>query len=60
MSRHTYATHLPEMGENILRIKELPGHRYIKSTLIYLHIALVEDKGRSFSPPDVLFKDNPQ
>jgi site-specific recombinase XerD len=55
--RHTYATHLLEMGENTLRIKELLGHRYIKSTLIYLHIALVEDKGRSFSPLDVLFKD---
>jgi site-specific recombinase XerD len=54
--RHTYATHLLEMGENIVRIKELLGHSELKATFIYLHIARL-DSSHAFSPLDVLFKD---
>jgi site-specific recombinase XerD len=54
--RHSYATHLLEMGENLMRIKELLGHQYLKTTLVYLHIASLEN-GRCFSPLDKLFND---
>jgi len=37
--RHSYATHLLEQGVNILVIKELLGHAYIQSTMVYLHVA---------------------
>ncbi|MEO5998348.1 MAG: tyrosine-type recombinase/integrase, partial [Chitinophagaceae bacterium] len=33
--RHSYATHLLEQGVNILIIKELLGHAYIQSTMVY-------------------------
>lgn len=37
--RHTYATHLLEQGVNILAIKDLLGHVYIDTTMLYLHLA---------------------
>jgi site-specific recombinase XerD len=37
--RHSFATHLLEQGVNILIIKELLGHAYIQSTMVYLHVA---------------------
>jgi len=42
--RHSYATHLLEQGVNILNIKELLGHAYIQSTMVYLHIAQPMDR----------------
>lgn len=53
--RHSYATHLLEMGENILRIRDLLGHANIKTTMIYLHLASLPEGGRAFSPLDRLF-----
>lgn len=52
--RHSYATHLLEMGENILAVQKLLGHGHLKTTLSYLHVANMEYKAR-FSPLDVLF-----
>lgn len=52
--RHCYATHLLEMGENILRIRDLLGHTNIKTTMIYLHIAQIPEGGTAFSPLDRL------
>jgi len=52
--RHTYATHLLEMGLDIMTLKDLLGHCDIKSTLIYLHIAQL-GRGRAFNPIDKLY-----
>ena len=52
--RHTYATHLLEMGLDIMTLKELLGHGDIHTTMIYLHIARL-DKGKGFNPMDKLY-----
>jgi len=53
--RHTYATHLLEMGLDIMSLKELLGHTDIRSTLVYLHIAQM-GRERVFCPLDRLYK----
>lgn len=52
--RHTYATHLLEAGLNIVSLKELLGHAYIETTLIYLHVANLGSSAK-FSPLDILY-----
>ncbi len=52
--RHTYATHLLEMGLDIITLKDLLGHSDIRSTLVYLHIAQL-GRGRAFNPVDKLY-----
>jgi site-specific recombinase XerD len=51
--RHTYATHLLEDGVNILTIKELMGHANIRTTMIYLHVAQINNYQKC-SPLDTL------
>lgn len=53
--RHTYATHLLEDGLNIMSIKELMGHARIETTIMYLHVANI-DNTKKFSPLDTLYK----
>ena len=50
--RHTYATHLLEMGTNIMVLKDLLGHANVQTTMVYLHIAQLENHKR-FAPLDV-------
>ncbi|MRT18116.1 tyrosine-type recombinase/integrase, partial [Vitellibacter sp. q18] len=52
--RHSYATHLLEMGLDIMSLKDLLGHADIQTTLIYLHVAQ-SGRQRPFSPLDRLY-----
>ncbi len=53
--RHTYATHLLEMGIDIMTLKDLLGHVDIHTTLMYLHIAQL-GRDKAFSPLDRLYR----
>ena len=52
--RHSYATHLLEMGESIPQIARSLGHTDIQTTLIYLHLTQ-EQRDKAFNPLDQLF-----
>ncbi|MEJ4089253.1 tyrosine-type recombinase/integrase, partial [Galbibacter orientalis] len=54
--RHSYATHLLEMGLDIMSIKDLLGHADIQTTLVYLHVAQL-GRQKPFSPLDRLYSE---
>lgn len=55
--RHSYATHLLEMGMDIVTLKDLLGHEHIETTLVYLHVGRVGRKP-PFSPLDKLYSQH--
>ncbi len=52
--RHSYATHLLEMGLDIVSLKNLLGHSCIETTMIYLQISQLSEK-KAFSPLDKIY-----
>ena len=54
--RHSYATHLLEMGLDIMRVKDLLGHADIQTPLTYLHVAQL-GRQKPFSPLDRLYRE---
>jgi len=57
--RHSFACHLMANGANLLYIKELLGHRSLKSTLIYLKITR-DGYDRLHHPLDELLEAHPE
>lgn len=53
--RHSFATNLIERGATLLQVKELLGHRNIRSTMEYVHVANI-DLGLD-SPLDEFLKE---
>jgi integrase/recombinase XerD len=52
--RHSFATHMLETGSGIFQLQKFLGHKHLKTTLVYAHIA--EENTVATSPLDV-FRD---
>lgn len=54
--RHSYATHLLEMGLDIISVKNQLGHADVATTMMYLHIAKSNPKA-GFAPMELLYRN---
>ena len=54
--RHSFATHLIDIGTDVTTVQALLGHKSIRTTTLYIH-ASAERVGRTTSPLDVLGTD---
>ena len=59
MIRHSFATHLLDIGTQLPYIKELLGHRDIKTTMIYTHVTTASIEN-VVSPLDRLKRNPPK
>jgi site-specific recombinase XerD len=57
--RHSYATHLLELGLDIVSVKNQLGHVDIATTMMYLHIAKSNPKA-GFAPMEKLYGNEPR
>jgi site-specific recombinase XerD len=57
--RHSYATHLLEMGLDIVSVKEQLGHADIATTMMYLHVAK-SNPIAGFAPMQKLYGNAPR
>jgi len=53
--RHSYATHLLELGMDVDTLRKLLGHANLSTTLVYLHVARLNNSNQ-FSPFDKLYQ----
>jgi len=54
--RHSFASHLLEMGASILNVQQLMGHKYLRTTMRYLHVVFPDQAEQYFSPLDILLE----
>ena len=52
--RHSFATHLLEMGMDLDTLRSILGHAHLTTTMIYLHVARI-GKSEVYSPFDRIY-----